>query len=180
MREAREIGRGHSTGDALFQKKAPLSTKLWAVSRSGFSTKRSTAIRLAAGQRFAALDVAVAGVGATGLMPNVTSRPSCAAAGRASRRRWKSAGEAMTWSDGCTSIKASDRAPAATSGGGDRRAGVARLGFEQDRLRLECRLLQLVVDQEAVIVVADQQRRGEPRRSSARRGVRSTCAATTV
>ena len=46
-------------------------------------------------------------------------------------------------------------------GGGDRRTGVAGERLEQDGLRLDADLLQLVVDQEAVILVAHQQRCGE-------------------
>ena len=46
-------------------------------------------------------------------------------------------------------------------GGGDRRPGVAGQRLEQDGLRLDADLLQLVVDQEPMILVADQQRCGE-------------------
>ena len=44
-------------------------------------------------------------------------------------------------------------------GGGDRRTGVARHRLEQDRLRFDADLAKLLVDQEAMLVVADEQRR---------------------
>ena len=68
----------------------------------------------------------------------------------------------MTWSDGWTSISASgSRASSHSGGGGDRRTGVAGERLEQDGLRLDADLAQLLVDQEAMILVADQQRCGE-------------------
>ena len=43
-------------------------------------------------------------------------------------------------------------------GGADRGASVARHRLEQDRLRLDADLAELLVDQEAMVLVADQQR----------------------
>ena len=147
----------------LFQKKVPLSTKRWAVAWSGFSTKRSTAEHaFDAFDRLATLDVAITCLGAARLDAE-GDQPAGLRRGDAAHDRTMEVGQrsddVVCGLDQHQRIGISRQKP--QGGGGDRRPGVAGLRLEQDGLGLDVDLLQLVVDQEPVILVADQQRCGE-------------------
>ena len=126
-----------------------------------------------AGQRLAALDVAVAGVGA-GRLDAERDQPAFLRGGQAAHDGAMEVGgrgdDVVGRLDQHQRVGVARQQP--QGGGGDRGTGVARLGLEQDGLRLDADLLQLVVDQEAVILVADEKRcREADVDQSARHGV---------
>ena len=107
--------------------------------------------------RLAALDVAIAGLGAARLDAE-RDQPAGLRRGDAAHDCAMEVGQ--RGDDVVRGLDQHQRVGIARQepqgGGGDRRRGVAALRLEQDGLGLDADLLQLVVDQEPVILVADQ------------------------
>ena len=88
----------------------------------------------------------------------------------------------MAWSEGRTSISASGSSAASGErGDGDRRRGVASERLENGGARRDPALPELLGDDEAVLVIGDDQRRGEARpvRDAKRRLLQQACCAET-
>ncbi len=157
----------------LFQKKAPLSTKRCGGVAVGLLDEAVDAEHAFVTERLTTLDIAVAGVG-TDRLDAERDQPAFLRGGHAAHHGAMEIGgrgdDVVGRLDQHQRIGVARQQP--QRGGGDRRAGVARRGLEQDGLRLDADLLQLVVDQEAMLFVANEKRRGEADiDQSARRGV---------